>query len=318
MKINNETIYRFMYNNLSEQENYFKTLVERDKNNDVLTKKGIAELIGVDGIESDRRYIELMNGDGQTSYKRFATLNSSSLLSFLVFANITNKNKLTLKHERDTLIFNKIHFEYKNEVPIKNKRTGITPNSNIDVVLLGENQKRERIILFLESKFVEYHKYAKPNSESSNISKEHIDEVKKCFGSTDYLCSPDNVLSRIDGTSDYYDGVKQMITHNKGICNFKKGNFSKRNVESNEKCNEYYNAKTYYAEVLFYDKEISDKTLFDRFQQHYKDTIKVLKKYDTEENIQIHYFDNVLTYKEIINQNPNYKMHELIRKMYNL
>ena len=93
------------------------------------------------------------SGSGEEALK-ITTMHSSSLCSLLCFYGISDKNKLEIKLEDDkTYVFTESFFEFQNEV-IK----GRSP-SNMDVVLVGYEKENinQKVVLFLESKFTEYH-----------------------------------------------------------------------------------------------------------------------------------------------------------------
>lgn len=230
-------------------------------------------LIEVLEIPKDRQSVfiekfnEAVSGDGQ-EYNRINRLGSSSLLAFLCFYSVSNKNKLKLKLNERIHTFDDVHFECRNHINPSGDKC-----SNIDVLLLGKNDNGDPAALFLESKFSEYFSRS---SKLENISKSYLKWYKE-FGLLkpqskiwrSLFCEPahDNTLKicSIDNTTHYCNGIKQMISHYRGLKTI---------------CQEPYNRQTECGEppkMLVIQGDILLGTILFEFKDN--DTHKCLKDY---------------------------------------
>ena len=177
-----------------------------------------------------KQFAMAVTGSGQEIHK-ISTLHSSSLCALLHFYNVTDKNPLVLDlalsdlktdNKRRTVKFTKSFFEYKS--PVINK-----PHpSNMDVVLIGEDEEtHEDIVFFLESKFSEYYLYA--SKQSGNISNKYLSHkfsepllfnfLRSHTGLQIVHINNENFKLVSGGEPFYIDGIKQMISHYTGIRN---------------------------------------------------------------------------------------------------
>lgn len=177
-----------------------------------------------------KQFAMAVTGSGQ-EIQKINTLHSSSLCALLHFYNVTDKNPLVLDlalsdlktdNKRRTVKFTKSFFEYKS--PVINK-----PHpSNMDVVLIGEDEEtHEDIVFFLESKFSEYYLYA--SKQSGNISNKYLSHkfskpllcnfLRSHTGLQIVHNNNENFKLVSGGEPFYIDGIKQMISHYTGIRN---------------------------------------------------------------------------------------------------
>ena len=177
-----------------------------------------------------KQFAMAVTGSGQ-EIQKISTLHSSSLCALLHFYNVTDKNPLVLDlalsdlktdNKRRTVKFTKSFFEYKS--PVINK-----PHpSNMDVVLIGEDEEtHEDIVFFLESKFSEYYLYA--SKQSGNISNKYLSHkfskpllcnfLRSHTGLQIVHINNENFKLVSGGEPFYIDGIKQMISHYTGIRN---------------------------------------------------------------------------------------------------
>jgi len=132
---------------------------------------------------------------------------------------------ITLNIDGTSTVFDYSTFEFKNPV--------IGYPSNMDIVLLSKDR---RVVLFLESKFSEY--YMSASKSSSFISKRYMTDpfsgpiYAQLIGTevgchSEIMTYTDNngkektrdgfTLYMKDGSDNYLDGIKQMISHYVGI-----------------------------------------------------------------------------------------------------
>lgn len=237
------------YNKLKDN---YKGLIKPNYDSEV--KKLFIKRFGIKN-ETDfkDKYDMAVSGSGNESFK-ITTLHSSSLCCLLFFYNVSKNNPLTLKFETNKgerrVTFTESVFEFKNKV--------ISSPSNIDVVLIGKDEdKKNTILLFLESKFAEYYlssgktcdlgegylknkigaKLYKIKHDLNNdlgsmdYGKPYYLEGLKCLGVTieknkQKKNGKDKDVYKIQSNKiSYIDGIKQMISHYIGIKNLMDGKY---------------------------------------------------------------------------------------------
>ena len=138
-----------------------------------------------------KKFIESISGDGNELSKNNA-LHSSSLCALLFFYNIKNK-----PIEYNGVKYDDAFFEVKNKV-IRNP-------SNMDVVLTGKDKNGKESILFIECKFSEF-----LGTRSYKLGEGYKKEpYKHIFDEFNY-----------EKQSVFQYGLKQLVAHYIGICNF--------------------------------------------------------------------------------------------------
>ena len=165
-------------------------------------------------------YAEAVSGDGKEE-RRMLTLHSSALCSLLhfyrpegLYINLGDGKVMKVDGSR---------FEYKNPVFLGHKGECLGHPSNIDVVLYGKILKDNKdCLLFLESKYSEY-----MQASTNSYSDKYESLINDYFGSLAVFKtrSDGNNISLFieDGRDHFYDGIKQMAAHLKGITNFMSG-----------------------------------------------------------------------------------------------
>lgn len=136
-------------------------------------------------------------------------LNSSTLLAFLCFCNVSEGNEIEIEGDK----YSKVLFEVKSPLPMnKVDKRKTVPSSNMDIVLLNEQSA-----LFLESKFSEYVKPKKAEVSSYyNELYTHLFREGLKFKNFQFQ---HQTWQGINGERAYMEGVKQMISHYLGIQN---------------------------------------------------------------------------------------------------
>ena len=279
-----------------------------------LDKKDI--LIDIFGINDDNnqfsdKYKMAIGGSGGEG-SRITTLHSSSLCALLHFYNVTDENKLTINLTTNKgmrkVEFYQSFFEYKNKV--------INNPSNMDIVLLGtDEENKEDVILFLESKFSEY--YMSASSVLHDISEkyEENDYSKPLY--KELLRDDEMGLIRKDDKKGYFKleskdmfyigGIKQMISHYVGVMNA-----IKDGPDEKENPNKYYEnlnkklgeekTKVILGEIIFdnrignlYFRSNPEKGCADIYKEKYNILAKKIEKLQ-EDNDRFEIIENVLSY----------------------
>ena len=196
------------------------TLANTSAANEDVCENRLAELFGIKHRDLFKeKFSQSCGGRGQ-ELKRIATLHSSALCALLFFYHVSKENPYRMEIEGETYTFTCSCFEYQNTVI-----EGRTP-SNIDVVLVGTDSYRKPAVLFLESKFSEYHertgkqleiavayldnRYGKVLYGEGFLAKMGLDTVVRNGDKSFILCSEKDC---------YLEGIKQMISHYIGIRN---------------------------------------------------------------------------------------------------
>ena len=277
----------------------------------------LIEIFGIDNKDIgifEEKYDMAVSGDGQEK-SRITTLHSSSLCALLHFYNVGHyplQMELTTQEKTRTVEFTESVFEFKSPV-IK----GHSP-SNIDVVLIGEDDKtREKVLLFLECKFTEYYLSA---GKSYSCSKEYgdyfIDYVNEINSKEISVDIKENEAGIGLKTSEdvYLGGIKQIIAHHKGISNVLNGDRVSRGKFQKVIHNyiDQENPLVFLGEILF-DFGKSTEVLKKRYEKKYEALATMLNKRCDR----IHVLDKVLTYNEIFNNTEKpYNLPSRIKAFY--
>lgn len=225
------------------------------------------------------------SGNGE-ELKKITTLHSSSLCALLFFFNVSDKNPLHFKN-LEGYEFTQSFFEFKNKV--------IGYPSNVDVVLLGQNKEKKNVILFLESKFSEYITGITKAGNKYNIGKSYFSEKKDCYSFPIYkeiLDSKVIELSKVDDThlsssqEKYIEGIKQIISHYYGICNFMNGKYYEKDNENLNKLKNHNAEEFLLGEILFdnFSKNIREQYLVP-YEKDYSTLARLINKQYGKEKV---------------------------------
>ena len=285
------------------------------------------------------------SGSGEEALK-ITTMHSSSLCSLLCFYGISDKNKLEIKLEDDkTYVFTESYFEFQNEV-IK----GRSP-SNMDVVLVGYEKENinQKVVLFLESKFTEYHSLSSSmsiaNSYLANTYGKVIYNKLEKRGIYNIITSnkqdekefkfsvPQNQTQKngkkVSKENVYLEGIKQMISHYIGVRNLLDGNIvSSRNCDIHNEIVKDINekgAKVLLGTIIFEDLYQESK-YFKKYKDRYEEIAKILNEVsrlsDNEKNItsteQLTILEKPLTYAGVFlsEEGKQFELDEKVKKYY--
>lgn len=276
------------------------------------TPKKISELLystfkpGISKDEWTEKFNMAISGDGQ-EWRRITTLHSSSLLALLFFSSVNKDNPICVADK----LFDKVYFEVKNRV-FKNSSLQDKP-SNIDVMLVSEDKAT---LLFLESKFTEYEHNGKVEVSDkyhifySRILK-HIPNLKFCNG----------VLELKEGrNSQYIYGIKQMFSHLLGL-------LSEPWHDSIDEIKELIrNAKEVELGSIVFNW---DGALYKKYQEFYNGIFRIFhnnsiilencldnEEVDKEKIKRLSLLPDLLSYQDILKENPSFKISNEIRKFY--
>lgn len=285
------------------------------------------------------------SGSGEEALK-ITTMHSSSLCSLLCFYGISDKNKLEIKLEDDkTYVFTESYFEFQNKV-IK----GRSP-SNMDVVLVGYEKENinQKVVLFLESKFTEYHSLSSSmsiaNSYLANTYGKVIYNKLEKRGIYNIITSnkqdekefkfsvPQNQTQKngkkVSKENVYLEGIKQMISHYIGVRNLLDGNIvSSRNCDIHNEIVKDINekgAKVLLGTIIFEDLYQESK-YFNKYKDRYEEIAKILNEVsrlsDNEKNItsteQLTILEKPLTYAGVFlsEEGKQFELDEKVKKYY--
>ena len=285
------------------------------------------------------------SGSGEEALK-ITTMHSSSLCSLLCFYGISDKNKLEIKLEDEkTYVFTESFFEFQNEV-IK----GRSP-SNMDVVLVGYEKENinQKVVLFLESKFTEYHSLSSSmsiaNSYLANTYGKVIYNKLEKRGIYNIITSnkqdekefkfsvPQNQTQKngkkVSKENAYLEGIKQMISHYIGVRNLLDGNIvSSRNCDIHNEIVKDINekgAKVLLGTIIFEDLYQESK-YFNKYKDRYEEIAKILNEVsrlsDNEKNItsteQLTILEKPLTYAGVFlsEEGKQFELDEKVKKYY--
>ena len=239
------------------------------------------------------KLISACSGSGGEGAK-ITTLHSSSLCAFLFFYKVSDTKPLNIDINGNNVAFFKVLFEYQNTVI-----EGRNP-SNVDIVLIGKDNKNKDIILFLESKFSEY-----LTAKQANVALEYIKQYPNIYNPKDptFLDAIgfEFKKNKKDGSfihqieregkienfynigpkqgSVYSEGIKQMISHYLGIKNY----LEKENKRHDKR--PLPKAEIYLAEIIFDFAFGKAKKCLEKYTNAYKALAKELNKLNKGINV---------------------------------
>ena len=140
------------------------------------------------------------HGSGGELHSKAEAVHSSSMLGYNFFSWIDEQNPFVW--ETENITFTKVYFE----VRLRTLCCRGNP-ANIDIVLEGTNKEGKRVLLFIESKFLEYTSFDKTELSAAYLKPENY-----------YVDKPWHKLAKelIEKTKDtkhYNSGLKQSFCH---------------------------------------------------------------------------------------------------------
>ena len=244
-------------------------------------------------------------------------LNSSTLLAFLCFHNVSQKQKF--KFDGDE--YSEVYFEVQS--PLKPRDGKATAPSNMDVVLLTEDHKKA---LFLESKFTEYLSSKKPEVSTYysrpyealfgkdltiECRTENGDDLS--FSIKDSKWVPTNRQKRGQGL--YLEGLKQMVSHYLGVLHCTQENDSEKFTGGASLWKVLSKVEEIQLGSILYRFENSK---FDRYEAIYKKLMERIgdhSKKETKGRIKI--IKDILRYQDVFAESENKSLlDEKVSKFY--
>lgn len=280
----------------------------------------LSQVFGITENEVFKKKLhEACHGSGQ-EWRRICTRHSSALLALLFFYRVSEDNPLTIKGIKYTKVF----FEVKNKV--------FDNPSNIDVLLVSDDNKTGKNLLFLESKLTEYIKGGKLGKINPTYKKYY--ELLSDFWNNSSIDwdeeeGKDSLCIKAKGKDvQYCEGIKQMISHYIGLlqCPSEKEQDKIKYKEYKKLFEGDYNFIL--GEILFKFNDTSFEGYFERYSELYKGLAKYLNNNNVHnsfaENLEcsngkiIQVIEDLITYQELVKDNPEYILNENIKKFYQL
>ena len=260
------------------------------------------------------KFQEAVSGDGQ-EYNRINRLGSSSLLAFLCFYSVSTKNKLKLNLSNRVYTFYDVHFECRNHIDPAGDKC-----SNIDVLLLGENDEAKPTALFLESKFSEYFSRS---SKVENISASYQNlygefglfaSQSKKWSSLTCERSHDNTLRirSIDNATHYCNGIKQLISHYRGLKTICQAPYNRQTEYGNPQKMLVIKGDMLLGTILYDFGDFDKRKNLEDYANLYKDQFTLA--FPKTSGIQL--VKEILTYNKDVATSPNFKIDPIVRKFY--
>lgn len=266
-------------------------------NNFGITKKDDRELF--------RQKFEMACSGTGDELKKITTLHSSSLCALLFFFNVNDKEKKLKIRGLEGYEFTESLFEFKNKV--------IGYPSNIDIVLLGTNPAKVKVVLFLESKFSEYITSITRAEKQYEIGSSYFKNDKDCFSKPIYdELEKKQILKKIEkgkkcyltsAEDKYIEGLKQLISHYYGIRNFLKGEYYEKDNENLKTLQDFKADEYILGEILFDNFGDELKSKLTSYEKDYEKLAKIINDQYTNEgnNERFRVLDKPLHYSDLKN-----------------
>lgn len=260
------------------------------------------------------KYYEAISGDGQ-EWTRITTLHSSSLLALLFFYNVTAENQLII----GKYTFSDSYFEVRTQVHGESE-------SNMDVVLRGcetDNQAK-KVVLFLECKFSEYLNAGKYGNISCDAYYHTYKNLGLFKNEIPGLIIKGNKTTNLSielkdprNRPIYCGGIKQMISHSMGVNNYALKR--KDALGDHARFKEDKTECVLLGEILFqFDETITKSKGSSNKYYNYCEAYKDLAKLINNKMDKIEMFEELLTYQNLRQKNPNFFIEDNISRFYGL
>jgi hypothetical protein len=289
---------------------YFKRAVESlgesnfkytGLNEPIKLSKSIEEIYGISSPMFSKHYQQQISGDGHES-NSIDSIYSSSRLALLCFDGVSSEASLKLYLDNEEHIFTRCLFEVRNKA--------VRYPSNVDVLLISNDEK---ILVYLESKFIEYI-YDASTHDKKCCSQEILGKgyyglskfpkFKDSF--RDFVNSNGEISLDKEYTHEYKKGVKQIISHFVGVCQGPN--------ESDPNYTTWKNAEKIYLGTILYKFEGSE--FFTDYSEIYKSLAECLNN-NPDKDKRVKVIDEVLTYQDVFANNENL-LTEQTKKFYEL
>ena len=308
-------------------------------------EKGECKKIGLDryfGTSLDcKHYDSAVSGEGNEKDK-IDTIYSSSLQSLLVFDSVSEENVIKIDFNGKDLEFNEVLFEYENPV--------IGYPSSIDVVLLN---RRDMRICFIESKLFEIIRdsskegknvvgisYFRANgtgykntlhlsidNDLDRLAIEHPETYLEVYKGLPKENGGGNKRINRCGNNEYVysDGIKQILSHLIGICNFKDSEQESAYKNTADPLAGCKGFRTYYLELYNALPELCESNSefgkkINDFKAHVEKVFEVLQEEDKNLDIAMKIWSYQELYKHNSKKSDDYcsKLSEKIIQFYKL
>lgn len=276
-----------------------KSFASARKKSEAIIRQQFETICNVFKIEEDKyELFKQAVGGGGNEWKEINQLNSSTLLAFLCFQHVSKETPLHIVLGNREVKFTTVSFEQKNQLPKSSRFKKSHPASNMDIILLDENNEFE---LNLESKFTEY--FASQTGFSvANYYGEQYDSLFKhhynALSSKIRYChdgGPDYNSCRwetLDGKGHYLEGIKQMISHYLGLLQRKNSvAVNRRRIYLGEILFDFYNDKRPHSQ---------ENDEFMDYEKCYYELYKSLSRFSG-----VTYIGKLLTYQKIFSHPKN-------------
>lgn len=141
------------------------------------------------------------HGSGGELHSKAEAVHSSSMLGYNFFSWINEKNPFFF----DDVTYTKVYFE----VQLRTLCCRSNP-ANMDIVLDGTNKDGKRVLLFIESKFLEY-----TNFDKMELSDSYLEPNNYYVNYVDYPWNKvaESLIEKTKDTKHYNGGLKQSFCH---------------------------------------------------------------------------------------------------------
>ena len=304
MILKNRPIERTLWRGTIQSERSLCLRTETPKN-----PEDLIDVFGLDPHTFPSKFdMAAIAGDGQ-EYRRIRTFHSSSLISLLCFYGVSETNPLTLRLEGKEITFTKSCFEVKNHIGEDEK--GHPHDSNMDVLLFGENTTtKKNVLFFLESKFSEYLFWGKHSDISYYVygktyaqlfNGNYLDRMGLKYENNLNTPGYFDLMSIKGQTKHYAGGIKQMISHFLGV----------QNVSENK---QYSGYDIYLGEILYRFPDQIDRggEKFNDYTNLYKILAEGLNDIS---NSKFKVLKNCLTYQDVF---KDFKLDQTVKIFYSI
>lgn len=227
--------------------------------------------LNIFGQKMDQYFIDMfLKGDGNELSAKACAVHSSSMLGYNFF-HWVKENPVSIHWKDGDVRYDKVLFEVKMRV-----LNGRSNPANMDIVLTNENGD----YLFIESKFTEYTntKNKFEIAEAYQDKKRYLVEIDNCNQRwAQYISSllKNDKNNAIDASmkGQYWEGVKQEISHMIALTNWVNGNGI-----GEDKTIMYKGGNIRFINLVFDpNRDYEEFGSFDNYMQRYDELYKDLK-----------------------------------------
>ncbi len=206
------------------------------------------------------------HGSGSELQSKARAVHSSSMLGYNFFSWIDEQHPFVL----DNVTYTKVYFE----IQLHPLNTNTFP-ANMDIVLDGKSNDDKRIVLFIESKFLEYTEKQQHKKMEIPVS---YTRPKKYFDDCNWADVAEKMKEVFTDNTQYNEGLKQSFCHLVALDALRNNAKALKDFNDNNKYTGLQIADTTKVKILFANAIYCPSKAYEEERKMYDDYEALYKK----------------------------------------